>query len=233
MLKMKRPSKKFKQCLKLIEKEKGYSLEEAVSLLKKFPPAKFDETVDIACKLNVDPKQSEQSIRGTLILPHGLGKTVKVCVFCKGEDADKAKAAGADFVGSSDLIGKIKSGWLQFDKTAATPEMMREVAQLGKTLGPRGLMPSPRSGTVGADIASIVKELKTGKIQFKADKGANIHTAVGKSSFPAQNICENISAIIKAILASRPAQVKGRLIRRINISTTMGPAISLDMGKLG
>jgi large subunit ribosomal protein L1 len=226
-------SKRFKQCLKLIETEKAYSLQEAVLLLKKFPPVKFNESVDLVCKLNVDPKQLEQSIRGALVLPHGLGKTVKVCAFCKGEDVGKAEAAGADFAGSNDLIAKIKSGWLQFDKTAATPEMMKEVAQLGKTLGPRGLMPSPKSGTVGADIAGIVKELKAGKVQFKADKSANIHTAVGKSSFSTQDICENISAIIKAIGLNRPAQVKGRFIRRMSISTTMGPAISLDMGKLG
>ncbi len=229
---MKKVSKRLKKCLEVIEENKFYNLEEAVSILKGLPHPKFDETVEIACRLNIDPKQSEQIVRGTTILPHGIGKDVKVCVFCKGEDVAKAKDAGADFVGSDDLIGKIEKGWLEFDKAASTPEMMREVARLGKVLGPRGLMPSPKSGTVAPDIASVVKELKSGKVQFKADKTANIHTVAGKISFSLQDICENASALIKAILNSRPATVKGRYVKSISISTTMGPAIKLDMARI-
>ena len=230
---MKDSSKRFKKCLEAIEKDKLYSLEEAVSILKDLPHPKFDETVEISCRLNIDPKQSEQMVRVTTVLPHGIGKEVRVIVFCKGEDINKAKEAGADFAESSELIEKIKKGWLEFDKAASTPEMMREVAQLGKILGPRGLMPSPKAGTVGPDIAHIVKDLKSGKVQFKGDKTANIHTVAGKMSFSVQDICENAMVLIKAILSARPAAVKGRFIRNLSISTTMGPAIKLDTGKLG
>ncbi len=226
-------SKRLKKCLQAIEQDKSYSLEEAVSLLKNMPHPKFDETVELACRLNIDPKHSEQIVRGTMVLPHGLGKKVRVCVFCKGEDVNKAKNAGADFAGSSELLDKIKKGWLEFDKTASTPEMMKEVAQLGKFLGPRGLMPSPKTGTVGPDIAQIVKELTSGKVQFKADKSANIHAVAGKVSFSVQQICENALALIKAIIAARPTTVKGRYIQNVSITTTMGPALRLDSGKLG
>ena len=201
-------------------------------MLKKLAPPKFDETVEISCSLNIDPKQSERLVRGSIILPHGIGKSVKVIAFCKGEDINKAKQAGADFSGSSDLIDKVKGGWLEFDKACATAEMMKDVAQLGKVLGPRGLMPSPKSGTVGPDIASIIKELKAGKVQFKTDKTANIHAVVGKVSFAAEQICENASTLIKAVLAARPAAVKGRFIKNMTITTTMGPGIKLDMGRI-
>ncbi len=230
---MRKVSKRLKKCFEAVKKDNSYSLEEAVSILKNMLHPKFDETVELACKLNIDPKNSDQIVRGATILPHGLGKKVRVCVFCKGEDIKKAGDAGADFAGSSELIEKIKNGWLDFDKSAATAEMMKEVAQLGKVLGPRGLMPSPKAGTVGPDIARIVKELKSGKVQFKTDKTANIHSAAGKVSFSVQQICENTSALIKAILAARPAAVKGRYIKNITITSTMGPAIKLDAGKLG
>ncbi len=230
---MKRLSKRLKKSLEAVEKDKFYSLEDAVSILKNVPHPKFDESVEIACNLNIDPKQSEHLVRGTVVLPHGIGKEVKICVFCKGEDVNKARDAGADFVGGSELIEKIKKGWLEFDNTASTPEMMKEVAQLGRVLGPRGLMPSPKAGTVGPDIACIVKDLKSGKVQFKADKTANIHAVVGKVSFPIQNICENAQTVIKAILTARPAAVKGRLIKTLTVTTTMGPAVKLDISKLG
>jgi len=229
---MRKASKRFKKCLQALEKDKYYSLEEAVAILKNLPHPKFDETVELACQLNIDPKQSEQTVRGTTALPHGIGKAVIVCVFCKGEDINKAKEMGADFAGSADLIEKIKKGWLEFDKACSTPEMMREVAQLGKVLGPRGMMPSPKVGTVGPDIAHIVKDLKSGKVQFKADKTANIHAVAGKVSFSAQDICENASTLIKAILAVRPAAVKGRYIKSASISTTMGPAVRLDAARI-
>lgn len=230
---MKRDSKRLKKCREGIEKDKYYPLEEAVTVLKGIPHPKFDETVEIACKLNINPKQTEQMVRGTIVLPHGIGKEVKVCVFCKGEDINKAKEAGADFAGAAELIEKVKQGWLDFDHAASTPEMMKEVAQLGRVLGPRGMMPSPKVGTVGPDIGKIVKDLKGGKVQFKADKTANIHAVVGKMSFPVQNICENTQALLKTILSSRPSSVKGRYIKKICISSTMGPAINLDLGKLG
>jgi len=228
---MRKTSKRFEKCLKEVEKDKFHSLENAVSILKKVPHPKFDESVELACKLNIDPKQPEQMLRGTTILPHGIGKAVRVAVFCKGEDIKKAKEAGADFAGNSELIEKIKSGWLGFDKTASTPEMMKEVAKLGKILGPRGLMPSPKTGTVGLDIAGIVKELNSGKVQFKNDKTGNVHSIAGKISFSEQDICENLLTLIKAVISSRPAQVKGRFIKSISITTTMGPALKLDTAK--
>ncbi|MBN3039293.1 MAG: 50S ribosomal protein L1 [Candidatus Omnitrophica bacterium] len=230
---MKKLSKRLKKCLEAIEKDKDYELQEAITLLKNAPHPKFDETVEIVCTLNIDPKQSEQIVRGTTVLPHGIGKEVKVCVFCKGEDVVKAKNAGADFAGANELVEKIKKGWLEFDKTASTPEMMKEVAQLGKLLGPRGLMPSPKAGTVGPDIAAIVKELKAGKVQFKTDKTANLHAAIGKLSFPEKNIYENAQTLIKAVLHARPASIKGRYMKKISISSTMGPGIKLDLAKLG
>ncbi len=229
---MRKLSKRFKRCLEAIERNKSYSLEEAVSVFKNIPHPKFDETVEISCNLNIDPKESEQIVRVTTVLPHGIGKEVRVAVFCKGEDINKAKEAGANFVGNSDLIEKIKKGWLEFDKTASTPEMMKEVAQLGRILGPRGLMPSPKAGTVGPDIARIVEDLKSGKVQFKTDKAGNIHAVAGKVSFSVQNICENASVLIKAIVAARPTAVKGRYIKNLSLSTTMGPAIKLDIGQL-
>lgn len=229
---MKRLSKRLKSCLEKVEKDKLYNLEEAVSLLKGLPHAKFNETVEVACNLNIDPKQSDVTVRGTVILPHGIGKEVKICVFCKGEDVKKAKDAGADFVGSTDLIEKIKGGWLEFDQAASTPEMMKDVAQLGKVLGPRGLMPNPKAGTVGPDIERIVKDLKSGKVQFKADKTGNVHAAVGKVSFSVQDICDNASSLLTAILAARPPAVKGRFVQTVSISTTMGPAVKLDLGRL-
>lgn len=226
-------SKRFKKCLESVEKDKSYSLEEAASILKGLPPTKFNQTVEISCNLNIDTTQSEQMVRGTTVLPHGIGKTVKICVFCKGEDINKAKEAGADFAGGTDLIEKIKKGWMEFDKTASTPEVMKEVAQLGRVLGPRGMMPSPKVGTVGPDIAQIVNDLKSGKVQFKTDKTANIHAAVGKVSFSVQDICENATTLLKAILSARPAAVKGRYIKNVSISTTMSPGITLDVSKLG
>jgi len=230
---MKRPTKKQKKCLEAIDKKKSYGLEEAVTVLKNLAHAKFDETVEISSCLNIDFKKAEHLVRGTTVLPHGIGKTVRVCAFCKGEDVNKAKEAGADFVGGADLIDKIKKGWLEFDKAASTLEMMKEVAQLGKVLGPRGMMPSPKVGSVGPDIAGIVKDLRGGKVQFKTDKTGNIHAACGKISFSLEQLSENVSVLIKAILAARPAAIRGRFLKSLTISTTMSPGIRLDAGKLG
>lgn len=229
---MKKLSKRLKQAVSTLEKDKLYTLQEAVTILKGLPHPKFDETVEVACNLGIDPKQTDQAVRGSTLLPHGVGKKVTVCVFCKGEDTNKAKDAGADFVGNEDLIEKIKKGWLGFDRVAATPEMMREVAPLGKMLGPRGLMPSPKAGTVGPDIGKIVKELKAGKVQFKADKTGNLHTVAGKISFSEEAICENVATLIKTIMASRPAAVKGRFMKTLTLSTSMGPSLKLDTARI-
>ncbi len=229
---MKKLNKRLKQSVSVIEKGKVYSVEDAVTILKKLPQPKFDQTVDLACNLNIDPKQTEQAVRGAIILPHGVGKKVTVCVFCKGEDAHKAKEAGADFIGDQELAEKIQKGWLGFDKVAATPEMMREIAALGKVLGPRGLMPSPKAGTVGPDIANIVKELKSGKVQFKSDKTGNVHSVAGKISFSETALSENIHTVLRAIINSRPSMVKGKFIKSLSISTTMGPSLKLDAARI-
>lgn len=229
---MKKASKRFRNCLQGVEQNKLYSLEEAITVLKNLPHPKFDETVEVACNVNIDPKQPEQMIRGNIVLPQGIGKEVRVCVLCKGEDVNKAKEAGADFAGGKELIEKIEKGWMEFDKVASTPEMMKDVAQLGKLLGPRGLMPSPKAGTVGPDIVRIIKDLKGGKIQFKTDKTGNVHSIIGKVSFSVPALSENALTLFKAIAHMRPAAVKGRLLNSITITTTMGPGLRLDIGKL-
>ncbi|MBU4343074.1 MAG: 50S ribosomal protein L1 [Candidatus Omnitrophica bacterium] len=226
-------TKRQKEYQKLVDENKVYALEEAVSLLKKVPHAKFDETVEVAFKLNADPKQSDQMIRGTVGLPHGTGKNVKVLVLCKGEGATAAKEAGADYVGSSDLIQKIISGWIDFDVVISAPDMMREVGKLGRVLGPRGLMPNPKTGTVTNDLAGAVRESKAGRIEFKLDKLGNINVGVGKISFEEKNICDNASVVIKAINKARPHGIKGKYIKNIAIAITMGPGIRLDLVKLG
>lgn len=229
---MKRLSKRFKKYLQVVEKERLYTLQEAVNMFKDLPHPRFDETVEVACSLNIDPKQPEQMARGGVVLPHGIGKEVKICAFCKGEDIKKAQEAGADFAGSTELIEKVKQGWLEFDKACSSAEMMKEVAQLGRFLGPRGMMPSQKTATVGPDIAWIVKDLKGGKVQFKTDKTGNIHAVVGRISFSVQALCENAKILIKAILASRPASVKGRFIKNLCMTTSMGPSVRLDTAKL-
>jgi large subunit ribosomal protein L1 len=226
-------SKRNKEIQKLFDADKAYGLDEAVGILKKVPAVKFDETVELALNMNVDAKQSDQMVRGTLILPNGTGKTVKVLVLCKGEGASAAKEAGADYVGDSDLISKIASGWIDFDVVISSPDMMREISKLGKVLGPRGLMPNPKTGTVTNDFAKAVKESKAGKINFKLDKLGNINVGIGKISFEEKAICENALTAIKAIGKARPNTVKGNFINNISISTTMGPGVKLDLIKLG
>ncbi|MEE8317746.1 MAG: 50S ribosomal protein L1 [Candidatus Omnitrophota bacterium] len=226
-------TKRTKEFEKIVDRKKTYSLEEAVSVLKKAPRTKFDQTVELSFKPGCDPKQSDQMVRGTVILPHGTGKNVKVLVVCKGEGANDAKAAGADYVGGAELISKINSGWLDFDVVISSPDMMREVGKLGRILGPRGLMPNPKTGTVTNDLKRAVEEAKAGKIEFKLDKLGNINTAVGKISFEEKSICENAGSVIKAINKARPQGVKGRFIKNISISTTMGPGVRLDLSRLG
>src|SRR5881296_1342607 len=203
-------SKRYRKALELVDSKKMYPLKSAVEVLTKFPKAKFSETVDLAFRLGVDPKQSDQMVRGTVPLPHGSGKTVRVLVFAKsGPAAEAAKGAGAEFVGYEDMIKKCQEGWADFDVAIATPEAMGEVRKLGKVLGPRGLMPNPKTGTVTDETAKAVKEVKAGRVEFKVDKGGNVHVAVGKASFPPNQIEENAHAVIEAVTKSRPSSVKG------------------------
>ena len=192
------------------------------------PTRKFDETVEISFRLGIDPRQADQLVRGTVVLPHGLGKSVRVAVFAKGEPATAAEAAGADFVGAEDLVEKINGGWTDFDVAIATPDMMGQVGRLGRILGPRGLMPNPKSGTVTPDAARAVQEAKAGRVEYRVDRTANVHTPVGKASFDAQRLRENAQVLIDAIIRARPAATKGQYMRSVTLSTTMGPGIRLD-----
>jgi len=223
------PSKRYKKALELVAPGKTYNLNEGVELLGKFPRAKFVESIELSFQLGVDPKQSDQMVRGTVPLPHGSGKTVRVLVFAKpGAAAEAAKAAGAEFVGFDDMIRKCNEGWTDFDVAIATPEAMTEVRKLGKVLGPRGLMPNPKTGTVTEDTAKAVREVKAGRVEFKIDKAANVHVAVGKASFTPQQVVENARAVIEAVQKARPASAKGTFVRSITLSLTMSPGIRLD-----
>ena len=223
------PSKRFKKALEAVDAKKAYSLKDAVGVLAKFPKAKFNETIDLAFRLGVDPKQSDQMVRGTVPLPHGSGKTVKVLVFAKGAAADAAKAAGAEFVGFDDMIKKCVDGWNDFDVAIATPEAMSEVRKLGKVLGPRGLMPNPKTGTVTDDTAKAVKEVKAGRVEFKVDKTGNVHVAVGKASFAPEQIADNARVVIEAIVKSKPSSVKGLFVQSCTLSATMSPPVRVDL----
>ena len=224
------PSKRYKKALTLVDATKTYPLPQAVEVLQKFPKAKFSETVDLAFRLGVDPKQSDQMVRGTVPLPHGSGKVVKVLVFAKpGAAADAARAAGAEFVGFDDMIKKAQEGWTDFDVAIATPEAMVEVRKLGKVLGPRGLMPNPKTGTVTEDTARAVKEVKAGRVEFKVDKAGNVHVAVGKANFPAEQIVENARAVIETVAKARPAAVKGIFLQSCTLSATMSPPVRIDV----
>lgn len=223
------PSKRFKKALEQVDATKSYQLKDAVGVLTKFPKAKFNETIDLAFRLGVDPKQSDQMVRGTVPLPHGSGKTVRVLVFAKGAGADAAKAAGAEFVGFEDMIAKCNGGWADFDVAVATPEAMVEVRKLGKVLGPRGLMPNPKTGTVTEDTAKAVKEVKAGRVEFKVDKAGNIHVPVGKVSFQPVQIEENARSVIEAVAKAKPSGVKGTYIHSCTISATMSPGVRVDV----
>jgi large subunit ribosomal protein L1 len=214
----------------MVDAKKSYPLKSAVDILTKFPKAKFNETIDLAFRLGVDPKQSDQMVRGTVPLPHGSGKTVKVLVFAKnGAAADAARGAGAEFVGFEDLVKKCQEGWADFDVAIATPEAMSEVRKLGKVLGPRGLMPNPKTGTVTDDTAKAVKEVKAGRVEFKVDKAGNVHVPVGKLSFTADQIAENARSVIDAVVKARPHTVKGQFVQSCTLSATMSPPITLDV----
>jgi large subunit ribosomal protein L1 len=224
------PSKRYKKALELVEIHKPYPLKSAVEVLTKFPKAKFNESIDLAFKLGVDPKQSDQMVRGTVPLPHGSGKTVRVLVFAKpGNAAEAARAAGAEYVGFDDLIKKCNEGWTDFDVAIATPDAMSEVRKLGKALGPRGLMPNPKTGTVTEDTAKAIKEVKAGRVEFKVDKGGNVHVPIGKISFTPQHIEENARAVIEAVAKSKPSSAKGVFIHTCTISATMSPPVRVDI----
>jgi large subunit ribosomal protein L1 len=220
--------KKYKAAAELIDREKRYSVEEACALVGKTGTKKFDESVDVAIRLGVDPKHAEQMVRGAVVLPHGLGKAVRVAVFAKGDKAKEAEAAGADVVGAEDLAAKVQEGWLEFDQAIATPDMMGVVGRLGKVLGPRGLMPNPKVGTVTTDVARAVREIKAGKVEFRAEKAGIVHAPIGKVSFDQKKLKDNVTALLEVIIKAKPAAAKGTYLKGVTISTTMGPGIKLD-----
>lgn len=220
--------KKYDAAAGRVEEGKAYSLDEGLKLVPEVAFAKFDETVEVAGRLGVDPKHPDQMVRGTVVLPNGLGKKVRVIVFAKGEKEVEAKEAGADHVGAEELIEKVSKGWTDFDSVVATPDIMGLVGKLGKVLGPRGLMPNPKLGTVTFDVARAVKELKAGKVEFRVDKSGNIHVPLGKVSFGPEKIRENFAAVMDAIVKAKPASSKGVYLRSLSLTTTMGPGIKLD-----
>ncbi len=230
---MARRGKKYRKALELIDRNRTYTVEEAIDLIKKVAQETqrgFDETVELAMRLNVDPKYADQMVRGSVVLPHGLGKPIKVLVLAEGEDAKKAEEAGADYVGGEDLINKIlNEEWIDYDVVVATPEVMPKVAKLGRILGPRGLMPSPKTGTVTKNVEQAVKDAKRGRVEFKVDKAGNVHMPVGKVSFDREKLIENIYTAIDAVVRAKPPGAKGQYVRSITVSTTMGPGIKIDI----
>lgn len=225
---MAKKSKKMQDALKKVDTTKHYSAAEAVALAKETNIAKFDATVEVAYNLNVDPKKADQQIRGAMVLPNGTGKTQSVLVFAKGEKAKEAEAAGADFVGDTDMVEKIKGGWFGFDVVVATPDMMAQVGQLGRVLGPKGLMPNPKTGTVTMDVTKAVEEVKAGKVTYRVDKQGNIHVPIGKVSFEDDKLIENFKAIHDVILKAKPAATKGAYIKNLTVTTTFGPGVKVE-----
>lgn len=226
---MSKSTKKHSAAMGLVDRSKVYTLKTAVDVVKDAAYAKFDETVDVAVKLGVDPRHADQMVRGAVVLPNGLGKNVRVLVFAKGEKEKEAQDAGADYVGSEDLVAKIQEGWFDFDTAIATPDMMGVVGKIGKLLGPRGLMPNPKVGTVTFDVARAVKESKAGKVEFRVEKAGIVHAPVGKVSFDAEKLQGNLLAIVEALVKAKPSAAKGTYIKKISLSSTMGPGINLDI----
>jgi large subunit ribosomal protein L1 len=221
-------SKRYDAAAGKIAADKQYSLDEAIDILKSMPAAKFDESVDLSFRLGVDPKHADQMVRGAVVLPHGIGKTVRVAVFAKGEREREAREAGADVVGAEDLVERVQGGWMEFDTAIATPDLMGQVGRLGKVLGPRGLMPNPKLGTVTFDVSRAVREAKAGKIEFRVDKAGNVHTPVGKRSFNEVQLRDNAMALIEAIVRAKPAAAKGTYLRSLTVSSTMSPGVPVD-----
>ncbi|GAF14833.1 LSU ribosomal protein L1p [Bacillus sp. JCM 19046] len=222
---MAKKGKKYVDALKLVDRDAAYQAEEALELVKKTSIAKFDESVEVAVRLGVDPKKADQQIRGAVVLPHGTGKTQRVLVFAKGDKAKEAEAAGADFVGEDDLINKINQGWFDFDVIVATPDMMAQVGRLGRVLGPKGLMPNPKTGTVTFDVTKAVEEIKAGKVEYRVDKSGNIHVPIGKVSFESGKLLENFKTIIETLHKVKPSAAKGTYVRNIAVASTMGPGV--------
>lgn len=225
---MPKQGKRYQQASELVDREKAYALDEAAELVSKFPKARFDESLDVAIRLGVDPRKAEENIRGTVALPHGTGKSLRVAVFCKGEKIKEAQDAGADFVGAEDLVQKVQEGWMDFDAAIATPDMMGLVGRIGKLLGPRGLMPNPKVGTVTPDVGKAVKAIKLGRVEFRLDKAGIVHVGVGRLSFGAKKISENVASVIDAIVRAKPPAAKGTYLQAIYISPTMGPSVAID-----
>lgn len=226
---MAKKGKKYQEALKLIDENKEYSIEEAVALAKKTATAKFDETIEMHVRLGVDPKYADQQVRGAVVLPHGTGKTKRVLVFAKGEQVAQAEAAGADYVGSDELVQKILGGWFDFDVAVATPNMMGSVGRLGKVLGPRGLMPNPKLGTVTMDVAKAISEIKAGKVEYRTDKAGNVHVPIGKASFDEEKLADNYRTLLDTLNKAKPSGAKGQYIRTITLTATMGPGISVSL----
>jgi len=224
-------SKAYRQAAEHIEPDKIYSPLEAVNVVKQASPAKFDATVEVAMRLGIDPRKADQMVRGTVSLPHGTGKTARVIVFATGDKAEEARAAGADEVGSDDLITKINDGFLDFDAAIATPDQMAKVGRIARVLGPRGLMPNPKTGTVTPDVAKAVADIKGGKISFRVDKQANLHLVIGKASFTAQQLVENYGAALDEVLRSKPSSSKGKFLKKVTFATTMGPGVPVDSNR--
>ncbi|MFH1338799.1 MAG: 50S ribosomal protein L1 [Candidatus Omnitrophota bacterium] len=226
---MKKRSKRYKEVSSLFGEKEFYSLGEAISIVKKASNTKFDSSVDLHFHLSVDPKKADQMVRGTVVLPHGTGKKVRIAVFAKGEQEKQAQEAGADYAGGTDLIDKVSKGFMDFDRAVATPEMMKELSRLGKVLGPKGLMPSPKTGTVTNDVAAAIEQIRKGKVEFKVDKQGGIHLNIGKASFSEDKLKENASTLIEAISAARPAALKGKYIKNMSLSSTMSPGLRISI----
>jgi len=229
---MSEKGKNYRAALNKVDRNQRYLLEDSLRLAKETARAKFDETVEMAIRLGVDPRQADQNIRGTVTLPHGMGKSVRVLAFAKGDKEKEAQDAGADFVGSDELIKKISDGWLDFDKAVATPDMMGAVGRIGKILGPRGLMPNPKTGTVAMEIGKAVKEIKAGKLEFRVDKAGIIHVPVGKASFGPEQLIDNAKAVLGSIIRAKPASAKGNYIKGVTVATTMGPGIKINLAQI-
>ena len=225
---MAKRGKKFQEAVKLIDKAKAYSIQEAIELVKKANFTKFDATVEVAFRLGVDPKKADQQIRGAVVLPNGTGKTQRVLVFAKGEKLKEAEAAGADYVGDADYITKIQQGWFEFDVIVATPDMMGEVGKLGRVLGPKGLMPNPKTGTVTFDVEKAVNEIKAGKVEYRVDKAGNIHVPIGKVSFEDAKLVENFTTIFETMVKVKPSAAKGTYMKNVSVTSTMGPGVKVD-----
>ena len=225
---MAKRGKKYIEAAKLVDRTTAYSVNEAIELVKKTNTAKFDATVEVAFRLGVDPRKNDQQIRGAVVLPHGTGKTQKVLVFAKGEKAKEAEAAGADYVGDADMIQKISQGWFDFDVIVATPDMMGEVGKLGRVLGPKGLMPNPKTGTVTFDVTKAVNEIKAGKVEYRLDKSGNIHVPIGKISFEDNKLVENFGTIFETLQKAKPAAAKGTFMKNVAVTSTMGPGVKVD-----